>query len=159
MEKEFYQLIKPIIRQPNYQKMKEFRHHKCFSTYYHSLKVAYLCYKYVQRHHSKVNLPSLIRGALLHDYYLYDWHTKDNSHRLHGFRHPKFSLKNAERDYGNIDRIERDIILHHMFPLTLIPPLTKEGWIVCLCDKKATISDYKRKKCPKHNKKRLKTAS
>lgn len=146
MEKEFYQLIKPIIRQPNYQKMKEFRHHKCISTYYHSLKVAYLCYKYAKSHRCKVDLHSLIRGALLHDYYLYDWHTKDRSHSWHGLRHPKFSYNNAKRDYADINRIERDIILHHMFPLTLIPPLTREGWIVCICDKRATVSDYKKKK-------------
>ena len=36
----------------------------------------------------RVDRASLIRGALLHDYFLYDWHDADPSHRLHGFTHP-----------------------------------------------------------------------
>ncbi len=32
---------------------------------------------------------------------------------------------------------------HHMFPLTLIPPTTKEGWLICIFDKVAAKSDYK----------------
>ena len=35
------------------------------------------------------NKHDLIRGALLHDYFLYDWHEKDRSHRLHGLFHAK----------------------------------------------------------------------
>lgn len=31
--------------------------------------------------------------------FLYDWHQKDPSHRLHGFHHPKTALGNAQRDY------------------------------------------------------------
>lgn len=36
----------------------------------------------------RIDRASLIRGALLHDYFLYDWHDPDPSHRLHGFTHP-----------------------------------------------------------------------
>lgn len=35
--------------------------------------------------HAHVNYGSLIRGALLHDYFLYDRHDKSNGHRRHGF--------------------------------------------------------------------------
>ena len=84
--------------------------------------------------HLSVNRKVLIRGALLHDYFLYDWHNPDNGHRLHGFSHPYTSLKNAKRDYS-ITKREADIIVKHMFPLTIVPPQTKEAWIVCLADK------------------------
>lgn len=66
--------------------------------------------------------------------FLYDWHNPDNGHRLHGFSHPYTSLKNAKRDYS-ITKREADIIVKHMFPLTIVPPQTKEAWIVCLADK------------------------
>ncbi len=154
METEFIRLIRPIVKTENYRKMKNFKHHHTTSTYSHSLKVAYIAYLYVKKHNSKVDINALIRGALLHDYYLYDWHTKDKSHRLHGYRHPKFSYQNALKDYPNISKKERDIILHHMFPLTLNPPHSKEAWIVCLCDKKATLADYfkhKKRKSKKEN--------
>ena len=69
---------------------------------------------------------SLIRGALLHDYFLYDWHDPDPSHRLHGFRHPFTALRNAEADFSLTAR-ERNIIVRHMFPLVPIPPTCREA--------------------------------
>ena len=146
MDNEFLKLIRPIVKHPNYKSMKKYNHHKTFSTYYHSIKVAYLSYCYAKKHKSKVDIASLVRGALLHDYYLYDWHTKDKRHKWHGYKHPKFSYINAVRDFKDINEVEKDIILHHMFPLTLSIPKTRAGWIVCYCDKKATFSDYKKKK-------------
>lgn len=77
---------------------------------------------------------SLLRGALLHDYFLYDWHDPDPSHRLHGFRHPFFALARAEEDFELTPR-ERNIIVRHMFPLVPVPPTCREAWIVCLADK------------------------
>ena len=88
----------------------------------------------------KVDEDSLVRGALLHDYFLYDWHEPDPDRPLHGFYHPKAALKNARRDYG-VNAREEDIILHHMFPLTLSPPRTKEGLLVCLADKLCAIKE------------------
>ena len=81
-----------------------------------------------------IDRASLLRGALLHDYFLYDWHDPDPSHRLHGFRHPFFALARAEEDFDLTPR-ERNIIVRHMFPLVPIPPTCREAWIVCLADK------------------------
>lgn len=82
----------------------------------------------------RLDTDSLVRGALLHDYFLYDWHDPDPSHRLHGFRHPRFALERAEEDFDLTPR-ERNIIVRHMFPLVPIPPTCREAWIVCLADK------------------------
>lgn len=76
----------------------------------------------------------LIYGALLHDYFLYDWHIHDKSHRLHGFKHPKTALNNALKHY-DLNKREIDIIKNHMFPLTLVPPHHRESIMVCLSDK------------------------
>jgi uncharacterized protein len=38
--------------------------------------------------------------------------------------------------------MEEDMILRHMFPLTPVPPRTKAGWLLCLYDKIAALSDY-----------------
>ena len=81
-----------------------------------------------------------MRGALLHDYFLYDWHNKEQSPGLHGFKHPYIALKNAEEDY-DLNDIEKNIILRHMFPLVPIPPRCKEAWIVCVADKYCALGE------------------
>ena len=83
---------------------------------------------------ARIDESSLVRGALLHDYSLYDWHDKSARPHLHGYVHPGIALRNAMQDF-ELNETEQDIIKHHMFPLTPVPPRTKEGWIVTLADK------------------------
>lgn len=88
-----------------------------------------------------MNLRSLVRAALLHDYFLYDWHEKDNgSHRLHGFRHPYTAERNARADF-ELDDIVSNSIRTHMFPLTPIPPKYLEGVIVNIADTLCAIRE------------------
>ena len=79
-------------------------------------------------------------GALLHDYFLYDWHAKHEVHSLHGLFHPGRALKNAERDFS-LSPTERNMIKTHMFPLTLPPPKCKESWILVVADKVCAIKE------------------
>ena len=87
----------------------------------------------------QVNMDALVIGALLHDYFLYDWHDGKGRH-LHGFTHPKCAFRNAEKDYTLSPRV-KNIIVRHMFPLTPIPPACKEAWIVCIADKICAIEE------------------
>lgn len=82
----------------------------------------------------RVDMKSMVRGALLHDYFLYDWHEADSSHRLHGFTHARRALENAERDFS-LNDIQRDIIAKHMFPMNPKLPRRKESVIVTIADK------------------------
>ena len=81
---------------------------------------------------------SLIIGALLHDYFLYDWHKERKGKHIHGFTHPAEALKNASEDF-ELNAVEADIIRKHMFPLTVIPPRYIESWIVCFVDKACSL--------------------
>lgn len=123
--------------------------HGAVSTYEHSLLTARLAVRIADRLHlwHHVNLRALVRIALLHDYFLYDWHERgDGSHRLHGFRHGFRAARNAERDFG-LTHIERNGIRHHMFPLTPLPPRYLEGIIVSLADKiSATRETFQRRR-------------
>ena len=91
------------------------------------------------------NTRELIRGALLHDYFLYDWHDKEHVkiQNLHGFFHPGISLKNAEKEYELTSR-EKDIIKKHMWPLTITPPSCREAWIVTTADKYCSLMETMR---------------
>ena len=77
---------------------------------------------------------SLVRGALLHDYFLYDWHMPGPKNRHHAVRHPFVALANAEEDF-ELSALERNIISRHMFPLVILPPTCREAWLVCIADK------------------------
>ena len=115
----------------------EFIQHGEVTVYAHVTSVARASLSFAERLGRagiSVDRASLLRGALLHDYFLYDWHDPDPSHRLHGFRHPFFALARAEEDFELTSR-ERNIIVRHMFPLVPVPPTCREAWIVCLADK------------------------
>ena len=121
--------------------MKQYRHHIRGSAYDHSVGLAYLCYQHYRRHGAAVPLHQLLRGALLHDFYLYDRKNKAEAVRFHGFVHPRRALQNARRYYGPLSAAEEDMILHHMFPLTPVPPCTSAGWLICFYDKVAAVRD------------------
>ena len=93
------------------------------------------CLAIVDKFDIKVDKRSLVRGALLHDYFLYDWHDDDPSHRLHGFTHAERALKNASNDFA-LNDIEKDMIYCHMFPLNISRvPRYNESLILCVADK------------------------
>lgn len=132
----FDEIALPILNDVEYQSLKNYRAHGPISVYDHSLLVAERAYLYARKKQRDVDYASLIRGALLHDYYLYDWHKKHKGHRLHGFTHPAWALHNAQLRYS-LNPIERDIIRSHMFPLTLLHwPHYPESWIVAKMDHK-----------------------
>ena len=89
----------------------------------------------------------LVRGALLHDYFLYDWHEKATAENgrpknFHGFKHPGIALKNAEADFELSDK-EREIIHKHMWPLTVTRvPRSREAWLVVAADKVAAVAEF-----------------
>jgi uncharacterized protein len=142
----FYEVADPILNNEEYQTLKTFVAHADFSVYSHSIAVAMLSYQYGKNHHLDLDYRSLIRGALLHDYYLYDWHKSHKGHRLHGFRHPAWSLHNAALKY-NLNKIECNIIRSHMWPLTFFHfPHSKEAWIVSKMDHKEAWYETKHKK-------------
>lgn len=131
-------LLKAFIREledtGRFREEMRYAQHGTTSVYEHSIKVAYASVRLAERLHLRVNYRALVCGALLHDYFLYDWHEKNGRHGLHGFTHGAEAMRNAARDY-RIGPLEKDIIARHMFPLTPIPPKYKEAWLVCLADK------------------------
>ena len=141
MEKEFLNIARDILVDKRFKALKSYRHHIRCNAYYHSVKVAYFCYRHHKRFKMKSSVTELVRGALLHDYYIEKGCVK-NRGRLHMIRHPKKAYMNALRDFGNMSKTQNDIILRHMFPLTLKPPKTKYGYVVCFYDKVVAVSDF-----------------
>ena len=147
-------VFKEIVNDERFLKEKDFMQHGTTSVYEHSIYVATTCVKIARKFKFKVNVESLVKGALLHDYFLYDWHVSDKSHRLHGFTHPRASWRNAKRDFG-LNEIEENMILSHMFPMGPKLPKYKESWILTLADKycatRETLENLLYRILPNHN--------
>jgi len=131
---DFKNICKDIIKHPEYQKLKDIKHHDK-DIYTHNLKVAWISYLTAKR--LKLHVSEMVRGALLHDFFFYDWRVKGAKDEFfpHGFTHPFVSRKNAEKVFGHLTPIEKDIIMKHMWPLTVIPPRYPESFLVSLIDK------------------------
>ncbi len=124
------------------RKMKDYVQHGSVSTYEHCVRVARASFWLNRRLHLHSDEKALIRGAMLHDFYLYDWHAEDGGvHRLHGFTHPGRAAQNAKRHF-RINRKEENIIRSHMWPLTFLAvPSSREAVIVCLADKACSLHE------------------
>lgn len=146
-EQMFWRQVMLVAAVSRLEQCRRFIQHGDTSVYRHCIAVAYLSCLLAERLHLRVDWPALVRGALLHDYFLYDWHEKAAWHRLHGFRHPGFALRNARQDFSLSPR-EEDIILRHMFPLTPMPPTCREAWLVCLADKLCSLRETARLTSP-----------
>ncbi len=124
-----------ILNDERFEAEKSFIQHGNTTTHHHSLAVAYVSLYLALRSKKKLDYKSIVRGALLHDYFLYDWHEKNSYHNLHGYTHAKRSLNNARRDFP-INSTESEIIYCHMFPLNITRvPHSPEARIVCIADK------------------------
>ncbi len=131
--KAFMELAKPIAGDKRMQRMRDYIQHGDKNTYDHCLSVAYTAFLINRRLHIGAREDHLVRAALLHDYFLYDWHDKGD--HLHGYHHPTIASENAANDF-ELSRKELDMIKSHMWPLTFFHfPNSKGGWMISIADK------------------------
>lgn len=128
------EIIAFLSENTRFDETKNFIQHGNTSVYTHVISVAKKSIEIAEKYNLKLDMDSMIRGALLHDYFLYDWHDGKRERWIHGFTHPMKAYKNAKSEI-NLNRLERDIIIKHMFPLTILPPRYLESWIVTYSDK------------------------
>jgi uncharacterized protein len=151
--KEYEPIIENVMKQlcenSRFPQTANYKQHGSLSVYEHSIDVARMSCWLANKLHFNVDYESLIRGALLHDYFLYDWHVRSQEHRLHAFSHPRKALQNACEDFELTPR-EKNIILRHMFPLTPIPPYYLESWIVCAADTFCALKETLRLNTKQH---------
>lgn len=126
-----------ILHSDNFIKTRKHLQHGTITVYKHSLNVAKYSLLLNRKWNLNCNKRDLVRGALLHDYFLYDWHDKEflgQRQRFHGFHHPMTALRNAEKEY-KLNNVQREIIKKHMWPLSVVPPMCREAWVVTVADK------------------------
>ena len=130
---------KKILASDGMKIEKKLTQHGDVSVYQHSLNVARMCIRIAGALPIKVHVGSLIRGALLHDYFLYDWH--EPGHTAHATMHPVFALDKAREDF-DLSPLEATAIAAHLGPLppTRIPA-SAEAWLICAADKWCSLAE------------------
>lgn len=133
--KFFIKIAEPIIKHEEFQKLKNYVHHYYMTRYEHCLHVAYRAYVKAVLSKKNVDLKSIIRGALLHDFYFY---SKEDAPKDHLEVHPETSIENCVK-YFEINEIEHDVIISHMWPVGRHKPIYKESFFVNKADKICAI--------------------
>lgn len=138
---EFKEIVKDIITDSNVLALKEHMQHIHSTRFEHCEEVAY--YTYIICKKLGLDYISAARGAMLHDFYFYDWRNKnvEGQKKFHLMRHPNIALTNA-LDLFELNDLEKDIIKKHMWPVTIIPPGYKETFIVTCVDKYCATAEF-----------------
>lgn len=138
-DEEFKKILLPIINNETVQEMKNYRQHYETSCYDHCLQASYYCYLLCKKY--KLDYKSATRAAMLHDLFLYDWRVRQPDRKgLHAFTHGKTACENACKLF-DLNEKEKDIILKHMWPVTIAFPKSIEGFILTFVDKYCAMSE------------------
>ncbi len=137
--KRFEALVDELRGAARVPLMRECVQHGRVSTWEHCVRVAECAVSLGETLHLRVHERELVRAALLHDYFLYDWHEPD--HTKHATMHPVFALENAREDF-DLTPLEENAIAAHMWPLP--PgrvPRSREAWLICAADKWCSLGE------------------
>jgi len=130
-DKEYNNIVNEILNDKAFKKTYNIEHHG-ISRGEHSIKISYYSYKIAKR--MKLDYISVARGALLHDFYLDGNERSAKRKFLDTFTHPKKALSTSNY-YFNINEMEKNIIISHMFPIYPTLPRYKESILVNAVDK------------------------
>ena len=117
-------------------RMKNFKMHRGSNCYEHTFKVVKRSMHHVEISKKKNIDPEIVLlGAILHDYYLYDWREDRSKRKRHGHNHTQVAMENASRDF-NISLEVKKVIGSHMWPINIKNyPKSREAKIVSINDK------------------------
>ncbi len=135
---EYCEIVKDIMNNPKVREMKQYPHHGKIDTHFHTVYVSYSVFR-IAKKLKREDCADITRAALLHDFYLYDWH-KTKHEIPHAWYHPKQAVINAEKYIGSLTKMQREMILYHMWPLAKTPR-SVGGFILTFCDKHCADMD------------------
>ena len=140
-EELFRQEMERMLASEEIQQMEAFHQHNGNNTLQHVRNVACRSFQLAQKFGWDIDVKSLVRGAMLHDFYLYSVKDQVVGAYDHGIHHPVKALKNA-RERWDLSPKEENIIRSHMWPLTFLhPPLSREALLVSLADKDCAMKE------------------
>ena len=141
LELEFNYLVSDILKNNQFIDLKYEFHHG-MNRLQHSLNVAKMTF-WICKKLKRKNYKEITRAALLHDFFKMDELGEGNMI----WSHPVVACNNA-KEYFNINPMQQNIILAHMFPLSKTLPKSKSCLLVSLVDKIVATYECSRYKAP-----------
>ncbi len=140
--KEIWDYYNEMIEDPVLIPLIYTKQHHTSNTYKHVCSVTKAALTAAIKKRLDIDYKALIRGGLLHDLFFYNWRNNKIQVFTHGFKHPKVALENAEKEFLDLSKKEKDIIRNHMWPLTLFHiPKCKESWLISRMDKIVSVRE------------------
>ena len=143
-----------ILDSEIYTKCAHYIQHGNTSVREHCISVAMTSVAIARRLPFKFAYSSLVRGSLLHDFFLYDWHDKKKPIDNHALGHASRALDNAAQ-WFSINPLEADMIKKHMFPLNITPPKYRETVILTIADKLCSLKETVSLRIDRHERKAM----
>ena len=129
--KEYLELVSDILQNKEFNKLKYNKHHGD-NRYEHCLRVSYYSYKIAKK--LKLNIKEVSRAGLLHDFFLDNYKDESFKYKIKMlFEHPKCAYLNSIK-YFDLNEIQKNIILSHMFPFGKVLPKYKESILIDMVD-------------------------
>ncbi len=135
--------VEDLLAHAMVQELKNHFQHCHTSRLQHSINVSY--YSFLICHYLRLDERSAARAGLLHDLYFYSWTDDASCRKGHISRHPQLALENAKK-VTELNPVEVDAIVKHMWPCTLVPPRYIISGIVNLVDTGVTLLEVLERK-------------
>lgn len=138
---KYYNTLRALLEHPAVKNMQGYEQHRNTDSYCHCRHVTLKSIWMIRRFGIKADMESLVRGAMLHDYYLYDIKARGLTAWQHGRNHPQAALENAQQIFA-LNWREENIIYSHMWPLYLTHfPRCREAVVVNVADKLCSLEE------------------
>lgn len=146
----FYNLTRDILASQLLRDAAGYVHHGAAnSVYSHCVRTAWCAFRLCQVFHvCDSHTRSVVRAALVHDLFGYDWEQCDGAgHWLlhpkrvsHAYHHGLEACQCAGKLFRLNER-QLDAIRKHMWPTYPVPPVYTDGWLLTLADKLTAIKE------------------
>ena len=130
-DKKYKNIVKDILRNNDFKKTYYIEHHG-ISRMEHMIKISFYSYKIARK--LGLDYKAVARGGILHDFYLNGDERNYLNKFTDTFTHPNKAL-NLSTDTFNINEMEKNIIVSHMFPFYISIPKYRESILVNIVDK------------------------
>lgn len=141
VNQDYMVLVEDILEDEDFQSLEQYRQHVNSNRLQHSMNVSYLSWWLAKKMGADERMAA--RAGLLHDFCMYDFYDPANTCQepqiLH---HPKIAAETS-RSHFDINRIEYEAILTHMYPFGP-KPFSRVGWIVSHADKMSAFTELTR---------------
>lgn len=155
---EWMMIVEDILLNDEFQKRKLFMHHHNMSVWDHSILVSFKSFEIARFFKCDYRVCAI--AGLLHDFYSQAWistpeieELEDGKYatlmkekkpffKMHGFTHAKDAARNYVRFFPELENNKiTNSIERHMFPLNIVPPKYREGYIITMVDKLNSVRE------------------